>query len=68
MQDKTAKEELLTAKEASEYLKVSPRTLYRHIKKHQIPAFKLGGEWRFVKSELDRWLMKKIQELWKEHR
>ena len=68
MQDKTAKEELLTTKEASKYLKVSPRTLYRHIKKHRIPAFKLGGEWRFVRSELDRWLMKKLQELSKEHR
>jgi excisionase family DNA binding protein len=61
-------EELLTAKEASEYLKVSPRTLYRHIRKHQIPAFKLGREWRFIKSELDKWLMKKVRELAKEHR
>jgi excisionase family DNA binding protein len=61
-------EELLTAKEASKYLKISPRTLYRHIRKHQIPAFKLGGEWRFVKSELDKWLIKKVQELSKENR
>jgi DNA binding domain, excisionase family len=56
-------EELLTAKEASRYLKISPRTLYRHIKEHQIPALKLGREWRFIKSELDKWLIKKIQEL-----
>ena len=68
MQHKIAKEELLTTKEASKYLKISPRTLYRHIRKHQIPAFKLGGEWRFIKSELDKWLMKKVQELPKEHR
>lgn len=56
------KEELLTAKEASKYLKISSRTLYRHIRKHQIPAFKLGGEWRFIRSELDKWLIKKIDE------
>ena len=68
MQNQSAKEELLTAKEASKYLKVSPRTLYRHIKRHRIPAFKLGGEWRFIKSELDKWLVKKVQELSKEHR
>jgi excisionase family DNA binding protein len=56
-------EELLTAKEASKYLKISPRTLYRHIKEYQIPALKLGREWRFIKSELDKWLIKKVQEL-----
>lgn len=62
--NKTAnqKEELLTAQEASKYLKVSTRTLYRHIREHQIPALKLGREWRFIKSELDKWLMKKVQE------
>jgi excisionase family DNA binding protein len=60
--NKTAKEELLTAKEASAYLKVVPRTLYRHIRKHQIPALKLGREWRFIKSELDKWLMRRLQE------
>jgi excisionase family DNA binding protein len=60
--NKTAKEELLTAKEACAYLKVVPRTLYRHIRKHQIPALKLGREWRFIKSELDKWLMKRLQE------
>jgi excisionase family DNA binding protein len=60
--NKIAREELLTAKEACEYLKVAPRTLYRHIREHQIPALKLGREWRFIKSELDKWLMKKVQE------
>jgi excisionase family DNA binding protein len=62
LMNKTAKEELLTAKEASAYLKVVPRTLYRHIRKHQIPALQLGREWRFIKSDLDKWLMKRLQE------
>jgi excisionase family DNA binding protein len=61
-------EELLTAKEASKYLKISPRTLYRHIREHQIPAFKLGRKWRFIRSELDKWLMRKIQESSREHK
>jgi excisionase family DNA binding protein len=51
-----------TAKEASAYLKVVPRTLYRHMRKHQIPALRLGREWRFIKSELDKWLMRRLQE------
>lgn len=61
-------EEVLTSKEASNYLKIAPRTLYRHIREHNIPAFKLGREWRFIKSELDKWLIKKVQELSKEGR
>ena len=66
--NKTSQEEVLTIKEASKYLKTAPRTLYRHIREHNIPAFKLGREWRFIKSELDKWLMKKVQELSKERR
>jgi len=38
---------------------VAPRTLYRYIKDRRVPAFKLGKDWRFVKSELDLLLRKK---------
>ena len=65
--NKTPLEEVLTSKEASEYLKIAPRTLYRHIRGHNIPAFKLGREWRFVKSELDKWLIKQVQEVSKKN-
>ncbi|MBI3809788.1 MAG: helix-turn-helix domain-containing protein, partial [Nitrospirae bacterium] len=43
-------------------LKVAPRTLYRYIQEKRVPAFKLGKDWRFVKSELDMWLRKKSRE------
>jgi excisionase family DNA binding protein len=61
--NQTSSDEVLTSKEASKYLKIAPRTLYRHIREHNIPAFKLGREWRFVKSELDKWLIKQVNEL-----
>lgn len=61
--NKISSDEVLTSKEASKYLKIAPRTLYRHIRAHNIPAFKLGREWRFVKSELDKWLIKQVNEL-----
>jgi excisionase family DNA binding protein len=48
--------ELLTAAETCRYLKVTPRTLYRYIQDRHMPAFKLGKEWRFVRSDLDQWL------------
>ncbi len=50
------KDELLTVAETCRYLKVTPRTLYRYIKDGDLPAFKLGKEWRFVRSELEQWI------------
>ncbi len=59
---KAVSDEVLTTAETCRYLKVAPRTLYRYIKEKRVPAFKLGKDWRFVKSELDQWLRKKSRE------
>src|SRR2546428_7110669 len=53
---KAVRDEVLTTAETCRYLKVAPRTLYRYIQEKRVPAFKLGKDWRFVKSELDMWL------------
>ena len=50
------KSELMTAEETCRYLKITSRTLYRYLRNHQIPAFKLGKEWRFVRSDLEQWI------------
>lgn len=50
------KSELMTATETSRYLKITQRTLYRYLRSRQIPAFKLGKEWRFVRSDLEQWI------------
>ena len=50
------KSELMTAEETCRYLKITPRTLYRYLRTRQIPAFKLGKEWRFVRSDLEQWI------------
>jgi excisionase family DNA binding protein len=52
--------EVMNIREASQYLGVSPDTLYRYIYEAQIPAFKLGNRWKFKKTVLDRWMEKKI--------
>jgi excisionase family DNA binding protein len=49
---------LLTMIEAASILKVSRRTLHRMIKKAQIPAIKIGGQWRFLESRLEEWVQK----------
>jgi len=48
--------EVLTPREAAEYLSVHVRTIYRLAKSGEIPCRKVGGSWRFKKDALDVWL------------
>jgi len=48
--------EVLTPREAAEYLSVHVRTIYRLAKNREIPCRKVGGSWRFKKDALDEWL------------
>lgn len=52
--------QILTLDEVAAYLKVGKRTAYRLAQKGEIPGFKLGGTWRFRRSELDRWIAESI--------
>ncbi len=52
--------EILTLDEVAVYLKAGKRTVYRLAQKGEIPAFKLGGTWRFRRSELDIWIAESI--------
>jgi excisionase family DNA binding protein len=45
--------EVLTLAEAAAYLKISTRTLMRQILAGNIPAVKVGGQWRIRKRKLD---------------
>lgn len=47
---------ILTIKELSLYLKLAEKTAYRLASDGKIPGFKVGGAWRFRKSEIDRWI------------
>ena len=53
--------EVMTLREASQYLGISPDTLYKYLSEKSIPAFKLGNRWRFKKDSLDRWMERKIE-------
>jgi len=48
--------EVMNIRQASQYLGVSPDTLYKYVNEQSIPAFKLGNRWRFKKSKLDQWM------------
>ena len=52
--------EVMTLREASQYLGISPDTLYKYLRDEKnFPAFKLGSRWRFKKDLLDRWMERK---------
>jgi excisionase family DNA binding protein len=54
-QMKTDNSHVMTVKELSDYLKVHPSTVYRQLKRGQLPAFKVGSDWRFNVESIDRW-------------
>ncbi len=57
MPNNTSESGVLTIKEVAEYLKVTERTIYRLAAAKDIPAFKVGGTWRFRAMDIDGWIV-----------
>ena len=55
-------DEILTLEEVAKYLKVKPQTIYTWAQNNKIPAAKLGKEWRFKKSIIDKWFNEHIDD------
>ena len=55
-------DEILTLEEVAKYLKVKPQTIYTWAQNNRIPAAKLGKEWRFKKSIIDKWFNQHIDD------
>jgi len=51
-------EQLLTLEQVAEYLNVDKFTVYRLLNDKQLPAFKVGNQWRFKRKLLENWLLK----------
>ena len=50
---------VLTVTELSEYLRVHRSTIYRLLRRGQLPAFKIGSDWRFSVEAIDQWRLGK---------
>ncbi len=50
--------EILTLKQVADFLKVTERTIYRLAAAGKIPAFKVGGTWRFSRAEINQWIQR----------
>lgn len=51
-------EQLLTLEQVAEYLNVDKFTVYRLLNDKDLPAFKVGNQWRFKRKLIENWLMK----------
>jgi len=51
------KTDIMTMDEVADYLKLKLKTAYALAARGEIPGFKVGGSWRFRKSEIDRWIV-----------
>lgn len=56
-------DDILTLGEAAAYLKLGERTIQRMIQRSEIPCARVGGQWRFLRSVLDDWLLSRMQVL-----
>lgn len=52
---------ILTIKQLAEYLMVSEKTVYRMLDRNQLPAVRVGAQWRFRKIDIDAWLTDEVR-------
>ncbi len=49
-------DEILTLPEVAALLKVAEKTVYTMAQRAEIPAFKVRGQWRFKRVDIDGWI------------
>jgi PTS system nitrogen regulatory IIA component len=60
-------DEIMTLEEVAKYLKLKPQTIYTWAQNDKIPAAKLGKEWRFKRSIIDKWFNNHISDNFSEY-
>ena len=49
-------DEVLTLKEITSLLRIAERTTYMMVQRGDLPGFKVGGQWRFKRADIDDWM------------
>ncbi len=49
-------DEILTPPEVAILLEVADKAVHTMVQKAQLPAFKVRGQWRFMRDDLDAWI------------
>ncbi|MGZ3726418.1 MAG: helix-turn-helix domain-containing protein [Pseudobdellovibrio sp.] len=47
---------VMTPKEVAQFTKFSEKKIYRLCKSNEIPFNKIGGQYRFIRTDIERWL------------
>ena len=55
-------DEIMTLKEVARLLKVAKKTVYTMAQRKEMPAFKVRGQWRFRREDIDRWIERQQNE------
>jgi excisionase family DNA binding protein len=53
---------VMTARDVATFLDVDEITVYRLARKGELPAFKVGGQWRFDRNTLDQWMTQRMEQ------
>jgi len=54
--------EIMNIEEVAEYLRLKPQTIYTWAQEKKIPAAKLGKEWRFRRTVINKWFDEHLDE------
>ena len=49
-------DEVLRLREVADLLKVGEKTVYSMAQTGELPAFKVRGQWRFSRKDIDAWI------------
>lgn len=52
-------DQMMTVDELAKMLRVSTKTVYRLLKRGELPALRIGHHWRFSRKDVHRWLFEK---------
>lgn len=56
------KDEIMTIREVADFLRLTEKTAYRFALDGKIPGFKVGGAWRFRRSQIETWISEQEQQ------
>ena len=55
-------DEVLTIKQVATLLKIGEKTAYTMVKAGELPGFKVRGQWRFRRTDVNAWIEEQISQ------
>lgn len=56
-------DEILTIREVAALLKIGEKTTYTMAQEGQLPSFKVRGQWRFRRADIDNWIARQVDQM-----